>query len=328
MAIQTRIAAIKAYVPDTEVSNETFERRYGLPIGHIARTTGLEARRHGTRADYPTAMGVRAAKRALDATGMQAADLDMIISAGTSRDQSIPIDAMVYAHKLGATSVQCLHVETVCLSFISALEIADTYIGAKRKRAVLVISSEQASRTIDYDDQSSSFLLADGAAAAILIPSDGESRVESIAIRTFADGPNIDVASIRAGGLRLMPGDAEFRERDARFHVDGPLELKLAIKYMPSFVREFLSDASLEMDDFAHIIPHQVIPRMMKSILAKMKMSPDTVRIMTRYGNMAAASMPVVMAELVESGELVRGRRVLLIGGAAGFSLGAAALVY
>lgn len=328
MPIETRIASIRSYVPENEVPNEAFERRYGLPLGHILETTGLVARRHGTREDYPTAMGLRAAANALEAAGLRASDLDMIISAGTSRDQSIPPDAMVYANRLGTQAVQCLHIETVCLSFISALEVSDAYIRTGHKRAILVISSEQTSRTIDYNDESSSFLLGDGAAAAILVPSEGESRIELTSVRTFADGPNIDVASLRAGGLKLMPGDPEFRETDAKFHVNGPLELKLALKHMPAFLREFLKEASRTIDDYAHIIPHQVIPKMVERILAKIGTTPETLRLMPALGNMAAASMPVVLARLAEDGQLSRGQRILLIGGAAGFSLGAASIVY
>jgi len=171
-------------------------------------------------------------------------------------------------------------------------------------------------------------LLGDGAAAAIVVPSSGESRILATALMTEAEGKNIDVATLRGGGLKLLPSDPEFTQKDATFHVDGPLELKLALRHLPAFVERLLDRAGIGVGEFDHIIPHQVVPRMIGSIMDRLGITTDRLRLNTRYGNMGAASIPVVMADLLQQGLLKRGDKVLLIGGAAGFSLGGAVLVY
>lgn len=319
---------MQSYIPPESVANAFFEKRFALKPGYLLDKTGLAARRHGTREDYPTAMGMKAAEKALAVSGINPKEIDLIISAGTSRDHSIPTDAMIYAHKLDIPSVQCLHVEAVCLSFINALELTDMYIREGKKRAVLLISSEQTSRIIDYDDPSSSFLLGDGAAALIAVPDESTSRIISTSLQTRAQGKNIEVASLKAGGLKIIPSDPEFSLKDATFHVDGALELKLAVKFLPIFLKNLLKNADCQLDDLDHIIPHQVVPRMITSIMKKMGITTSKLRMNTQYGNLAAASMPVLLAELVEQNRLNRGDMVLLIGGAAGFSLGGAILVY
>ena len=325
---ETKIASLASYLPERIVPNAYFEDLYKIKRGTIVKKTGLQSRRHGEADEHPTSMGVIAARRAFASAGIEADCIDLIISAGTSRDQSIPTDAMIYAHELGVPDVQCTHIEAVCLSFLNALEIASFYIDSGKKEAVLVISSEKTSKAINYDDPSSSILLGDGAAAAVLIPGDGESRILASSFKTEALGKNIDVAHLMAGGLKNHPFDDHFKDEMTKFWVDGPLELKLALKHIPGFLKSLLVQAACGIEAFDHIIPHQVVPKMIRSILGRIGLPPDQLRIQTGYGNMAAASIPVVMAGLIESGRIMRGQRILLFGGAAGFTLGGIALVY
>ena len=324
----SRIAGLGAYVPPRVVENSVFEKRFGMPAGSIARKTGLESRRHAEPGETPTSMGARAIEGALSAAGFAAGDIDMVISAGTSRDQSIPPDSMIYANLLGVHEIHCLHVEAVCLSFLNALEIADLYLRTGHYQRILIVASEMTSRIIDYDDESSSMLLGDGAAAAVLEVCHGASRIEASSFLTEAGGRNIGVATLLAGGLKLMPGDSGFGDTSTKFHVDGPLELKLAVKHMPRFLKSLLEDAGCRLSEIDHIIPHQVLPRMVGTVLRTLGVASDRVHLRRDFGNQAAASIPVVMSHLVAEGVIRRGERVLLIGGAAGFSLGGIVLVY
>ena len=325
---ETKIASLASYVPETVVENAYFETRYKLKPGTILKKTGLRSRRYAQPDEYPTSMGLLAARKAINNAELDAEAIDLLISAGTSRDQSIPPDAMIYAHKLGIPDVQCIHVEAVCLSFLNAMEIADFYISSGKKQAVLLISAEKTSKVINYDDPSSSILLGDGAAAVVLCPGEGNSKILASSFKTEALGKNIEVAHLKAGGLKNHPFDDHFRDEMTKFTVNGPLEFKLAVKYIPDFLKSLLEDAGHGIEAFDHVIPHQVVPKMIKSILGRIGLPSDQLRINSEYGNMAAASIPVVMAGLIESGRMVRGQKILLFGGAAGFSLGGVALVY
>ena len=273
-------------------------------------------------------MGEKAARSALQSAKVKIEEIDMVISAGTSRDQSIPTDAMVYAHLLGMKDVQCLHMEVVCLSFLNAVEAADMYLQRGSHRCILIIASEMSSRVIDHEDRTSAILLGDGAAAAVLERGDDSSKVEASRFRTEARGKNISVATLMAGGLKLMPWDEGFELRNAKFHVNGPLELKLAVKHMPEFFRKLLDAAGCDISEIDHIIPHQVPPRMIGSILRAVGIGSERVHVRSDYGNQAAAAIPVIMSGLIDEGIIRRGQRLLLIGGAAGFSLGGVVLVY
>jgi 3-oxoacyl-[acyl-carrier-protein] synthase III len=327
-ALNTRIEAIRAYVPETVVPNEEFERRFDLEPGTIEAKTGLRSRRRADPSEHPTAMGLAAIRATLDAAEVDPEDLDLIISASASRDQAIPTDAIIYAHELGVAGVQCLHMEVICQSFVNALEIADLYIRAGRHRRVLIVTAEQPSRVIDPDDYASSILLGDGAAAALLTGSSGDSRIEASRVRTQAVGRNIEVGTLQAGGVRHIFDDPDFTSDMRYFHVDGALELRLASRYLPALLEELFLEADCTYDDITHVIPHQVVPSMVRALLARLGLAEQKVHINPEYGNQAAASIPIGLADLVTGGRVARGDRVMLIGGAAGFSIGGVVLRY
>jgi 3-oxoacyl-[acyl-carrier-protein] synthase III len=324
----SQIAAVGAYVPPTVLGNDEFERRFELAPGTIEAKTGLRGRRRSSETDHPTSMGLRAIERTLAAADIAANDVDMIISASSSKDQGIPTDAMIYANRLGIPGVQCLHMEAVCQSFLNALEVADLYISAGRHNVVLIVSAEQTSRVVDPDDYTTSILLGDGAAAALVTETGGPSRIEASYIVTEALGRNIDVATLRGGGLRYMFDDPEFTREMRFFRVDGPMELRLAARLLPGVLEQLLGSAGCSLDDIDWIVPHQVLPTMVKRLLARSGVPEDKVYINADYGNQAAASIPIGLAELTASGRLERGQRVLLIGGAAGFTIGGVIVTY
>ena len=339
------LTAIASVTPNRSVENDHYEELFGFEPGSISQRTGLRSRRVAPADTSPTDLGMDAVRRLEELTG-GLGEIDMIVSAGTSRDQSIPTDAMLYAHRLELPSVQCVHVEAVCLSFLNALEVADLYIRSGKKRRVLIVSAEMPSRVANPDDPSSAFLFGDGAAAALLTPGDSATpndtrtrpprptgsttlpagRVSRVIVRTEALGGNSAVASLRAGGLKHMPSGPNYSPKDARFFVDGPLELKLARKYLPDLVRELLAGESLETVN--HIIPHQVVPKMVRSVLKRFPGAAEKLHLRDDYGNQAAASIPVVLSECLADGRIRSGHRVLLVGGAAGFSVGGALLEF
>ena len=328
MQPSSQIAAIKGYVPPTAVPNQFFEDRFGLPSGSIEAKTGLRARRRADVCEYPTEMGGKAVQMVFQEAGIAPQDVDMIIAAACSRDQAIPTDAMIYANRFGISDVQCVYVDVGCQSFVQALEIADLYIRLGKRRSILIITAEQTSRVIDYDSLSSSIVLGDGAAAALVIPSSGASRIEASYIKTEALDRDIEVATLKGGGLRYLPDDPAYTADVNFFHMDGALALKLALRYLPPVVDVLFQQANCTWEDIDHIIPHQVMPRMILTVLQHLGWDATNVYINPDYGNQAAATIPIGLAEVVSNGTVRRGDRVLLIGGATGFTAGGMILVY
>jgi 3-oxoacyl-[acyl-carrier-protein] synthase III len=326
--VRSRIEAIRAYVPNVNVENETLEMSFDLPAKSLFQRTGLRARRRSAATEYPTTIGLTVAQDVLAHARASAEDLDLIISAGSSRDQSIPPDAMIYANLLGIEAVECIHVEAVCQSFIVALELADLYVRSGRKRNILIVTSELPSRVTDPSDLGTSILFGDGAAAALIGTAEDGSGIEATHVLTHAVGDNIRVAELRAGGLRYHPRSPDTTQEDYFFRVNGAAELRLAEKYLPAILAELMAKAGCSLDEIDWIIPHQVLPKMIHTLIRRLRIDGPRVFINECYGNQAAASIPVALGELVEAGLVKRGSRVLLIGGAAGFTVGGAVVRY
>lgn len=326
--LNSRISSIKAYLPPLIVPNATIEKQFGMALGSIEELTGLRARRHATPDEHPTDMGMKAVELVLTETGLNPRELDLIISANASKDQSVPTDAMNYAHKLGLEQVQTCHLEVVCLSFIQALEMADLYIRAGKKKAVLVVSAEKCSKVLDPHNPETWIVLGDGAAAALLQPTKDPSRIETTRIFTLPAGKNIHSSFIKGGGTRYHPFDPDYVPEWGYFKIDGSLQYKLSLRQIPRLMDLLLSQTGLSLTDIDYVIPHQIIPRFISTIAAEIGFSLEKIHINPDLGNQAAASIPVALAQAVETGRVRRGSRVLLIGGAAGFTVGGAILVY
>jgi 3-oxoacyl-[acyl-carrier-protein] synthase-3 len=326
--LNSKISSIKAYLPPVIVSNASIETQFGLAPGSIEELTGLRARRHALPDEHPTDMGMKAIELVLAETGFNPQELDLVISANASKDQSVPTDAMNYAHKLGLEQVQTCHLEVVCLSFIQALEMADLYIRAGKKKAVLVVSAEKCSKVLDPNNPETWIVLGDGAAAALLQPTEGQSRIEATRIYTLPAGKNIHSSFIKGGGTRYHPFDPEYLPEWGYFKIDGSLQYKLSLRQIPRLANLLLSQAGLTLSDIDYVIPHQIIPRFITTIASDIGFSLEKIHINPDLGNQAAASIPVALAQAVEAEKVRRGSRVLLIGGAAGFTVGGAILQY
>jgi 3-oxoacyl-[acyl-carrier-protein] synthase-3 len=181
---------------------------------------------------------------------------------------------------------------------------------------------------VDPNDPNACIVLGDGAAAAIIEPSKNGSCIEASQIFTIASGRNIDVAHIKGGGTKFHPFDSEFIPEWAYFYIDGGLQLKLSLRYFPILVEDLFRKTGLSYEDVNYIIPHQVIPRLIRSVTESMGFNLKKVYINDEYGNQASASIPIGFAELVNAGKIKRGDRILLIGGAAGFSVGGILMIY
>lgn len=327
-SLQSKIAAINAYVPSESIPNALFEEKFNLPVGSIFAKTGLSARRYSSQNEHPIDMGIKAALLTLDEAKVVPQEIDMIISASACKNQPVPTDAMSYAGALGIPAVQTCHMEVVCLSFVQALEIADLYIKSGKHQKILIISSEKCSKYLDPNDPSATIVLADGAAAALVMPNNGESCIEASCMFTIASDNNLNCAYIKGGGTKYYPLDDNFNSEWAYFYIDGGMQIKLAIKHFPVLLKELFKQANCSFCDIDYVIPHQVIPSMIRRIVQHLGFPLEKVYINDFYGNQAAASIPIGFAELIKQNKIKRGDRILLIGGAAGFSVGGTIIRY
>ncbi|MDO8472727.1 MAG: ketoacyl-ACP synthase III [Dehalococcoidia bacterium] len=324
---------MKAYIPERVVTNQDLEALTGMPADVIESRTGLIERRYAAADETPTDMGVKAALQVFQEMNIPRSEIDLVISACISRDQYLPTDAMIYAHKLGLPRVRCLDINEACVSYLSALEVTNLYIKSKSVRNVLILTSEKSSSVLNYKDPGASVIFGDCAAATLITPSDdGASRIEYSYLETNALGKAIDLVEVKGGGLKHLPNDPTTTPEMNLFHMRGHEIFRLALQNMPRLVETVLKGAGLSMKDIDYIIPHQVNPRTLLAIVNRaMKNSrfpADRVHMDRLLGNTAAATFPTALAQAVASSLIKRGDRVMLIGGGVGFTIAGVILTY
>ena len=326
------IAGVGRYLPARIVTNGELEAAHGLAEGWIARYTGVHQRRRVTD-ETSSYMGAQAAREAIDDAGMTLTDIDLILNASGTPEQSIPDTGVLIQRQLGvrAAGIPALSIHATCMSFLVALDISATLIAAGRYRSILIVSSEVSSAALNVREPENFTLFGDAAAAAVVTappqPWHGAwPAIHCVRFETYSEGA--DLAALPGGGTRLHPNNPALQPEQNLFHMDGPGVLRLTRRYGMSFLEQLQSGLSRGLEDIDLVIPHQA-SRMGLKMLSTFGW-PDTriMRTLDLLGNCIAASIPVTLYEAVRQGRLRRGDKVLLVGTAAGISLGGVILTY
>jgi 3-oxoacyl-[acyl-carrier-protein] synthase III len=328
---RVRLLGTGRFVPERCVSNDALEREWGLERGWIERATGVRERRRG-ELDTTLSMAVSAASRALIAANTQLDEIDLIVAASTAPHQAVPCTAALVQRALGAPDGRsaCFDVNSSCLSWLNAVQVVAELVRSGAYRRALVVSSEVTRHSIDPAEPESAVLLGDGAAAAVLGPTDDdddEGRILATHFATHSSGAELTFCE--GGGTAHHPNAAETTRAMNLFHMNGPGVYRMASRLLVPFLDETLSRAKWRRADVDHVVPHQASGRGVDLLTRLCGFRVEqVVRNVETHGNCAAAGMPLALAEAVEAGRIARGDRVLLIGTGAGFTLGAIALVY
>jgi 3-oxoacyl-[acyl-carrier-protein] synthase-3 len=288
--------------------------------------TDVSFRHFAGAGDTASVMGAKAAFDALKEANLQFSDLDCLVSASGTKEQALPCSAVFIQKAMGMehSGVPAFDIDSTCLSFLAALDAMSCMIAAGRYRYVLIVSSEIASVGLDWRHKESAALFGDGAAAVVIGPSgDGEKAgIVGASLRTFSAGA--PYSEIRAGGTKHHPlGPAPAQPNDYLFQMDGPAIFKMVSRLLPDFTDELLKDAGTRMKDLKAVIPHQGSAMAVRLMRKKLGISErQLVYITPNHGNTIAASIPMGLHESIRTGRIERGDRVLLIGTAAGLTLG------
>lgn len=326
--LDVAIAATGVHLPRKVESSETFDIEWGLRPGTTARAVGVERRHRAGVEETASMMAAEAIGMAAEgsSTGLEA--IDRLIVASIMSEQPIPTTAALTAARLGlGRPVTAYDVNASCLGFIQAVEGAATAIAAGLSRGAAVAAADLASQGLDRGDRDTAPLFGDGAAAAILVPSDGSSAILSIAVETHPIGA--ELCEIRAGGSRFNPVRPPPSPRDYLFRMDGAELARLAMARLPDFLERVLDRAGVGMRDIACVIPHQASRLGLRFLRQRLGADgPPMVDILATRGNQVAASLPTALHEAVTGGLLRRGGLGLMVGTAAGFGMGAMVFRY
>ena len=317
------------YVPDTLVSAEEIDQKLNLPIGWTFKHTGVQTRYVASSDQSNADLGAIALQRALDQANLNPADLDLIVCASGSFDQPIPFNACLLMQRLGWEQypIASFDIDATCLSFLVALDVVTGLLMAGRYGRVAIVTSEIASLSLDPKDPKTYGLFGDAAAAIIVEQSTTETGVTVTHRKFETHAGGASMVRVEGGGNARHPRHHPFRDADYCFKMEAFDLLRFTIPRFDQFFADFLKNSQLKPADFDLVIPHQVSRVGLEHFVKTYSFAPETVWAnLNRYGNCIAASLPLSLSEALDAGRLNPGGRVLLLGTAAGVSLGAMVL--
>ncbi|KAA9000109.1 ketoacyl-ACP synthase III [Affinibrenneria salicis] len=324
--IPLKIVSTGAALPPNQVTSDELDIRLNKPAGYVASRSGIIYRYHADNQASQAGLGAAALNDALQRRRIDPASIDLLIYAS-----AIPVQALPYSasHLLKASSLPagtaCFDINSSCVSFIPALQVAAGLLNSHAFRRIAIVSTELASRGIDWDDEESSLIFGDGAACAIVERGNGDSGIAACLLETWPEGA--ELCEIRAGGTRRNPR-AGLEASDFLFHMQGKRLFRQASGLIEDYLARLLQASGYRLDQIATVIPHQASHLSLEHIRKRLKVTPQQLIDIYRYhGNQVAASIPTALHHAALQDRLPAGRPVMLIGTAAGLTLGGMVLI-
>lgn len=310
------------YVPDQVLANEALGARVGVAESWIVAKTGVRERRIASPDQATSDLAAEAARRALDAAGLTAADLDLIVVATSTPDWMQPATACAVQGLLGAHRAAAFDMNAVCTGFVYALNVVSGLMaGNPAISRALVIGAETYSRFLDYEDPRTCVLFGDGAGAAVLGPVPSGYGVMSSCLGS--DGTKTDWVQVPAGGSRLPASPETVAARDHFFHMDGRAVRTFLKEQFAATVRSAVESAGLTLDDVDMLISHQANGVLLHECLADLGIPASRFHTtFERYGNTGAASVAITLADAIHAGRVDHGSCVLLVAFGGGMTWG------
>ncbi|RLA72546.1 MAG: 3-oxoacyl-ACP synthase [Epsilonproteobacteria bacterium] len=317
--------SIGAYVPEKVLTNEDLEKLVDTSDEWIFKRTGIKERRIAADNETTSDMGVKAAEKAIERSGLDKDEIDMVICATISPDYfTMPSTATIISSKLGLPPVTAFDISAACTGFVYIVGIAKAFIESGMKKNILIVGAEKLSAITDFTDRGTCILFGDGAGAAII--SATENKEEGIVdVHTAADGGYADLLMTPNCGTGSAHDDLEREKAGCYMKMKGNETFKVAVRTLTKDVKEILAENNIEADTIEHFIPHQANYRIIKAVGDALKMREDQVVLtVEKYGNTSGASIPMAINDLYERGGLKYGEMMLLDAFGGGLTWGSA----
>ena len=313
--IHSRIAGTGSYLPPRVVTNDDLAKRLDTSDEWIRERTGIRQRHIAEESQASSDLALEASRKALEAAGVAASDLDLIIVATSTPDYIFPSTACLLQAKLGVRNGAAFDVQAVCSGFVYGLATADAFIRSKNAKTALVVGAEVFSRILDWNDRATCVLFGDGAGAVVLV-ADEKPGIHASVLR--ADGSQSGILSVPGNvcGGKIVGSPY--------LQMQGSQVFKIAVKVLDEVARETLAAAKMKPEDVDWLIPHQANVRILEATAKKMGLAREKLVVtVDRHGNTSAASVPLALDEYVRAGKIKTGHRVMLQGVGGGFTWGA-----
>ncbi len=315
--IYSRIAGTGRYLPERIMTNADIEKIVDTTDEWIRTRTGVERRHVCAEGQTTSDMSIEAAKVAMKDAGVDASEVDMVITGTTTPDLVFPNVSTIIQHKLGIPACAAFSLEAACTGFIYALSTADKFIKAGEAKCVLVIGAECITKLVDWNDRNTCVLFGDGAGAVILKPSD-EAGI--ISCHLGADGQYKDLLYYPVG---VSSNLAAAGTSAANIMMTGNEVFKVAVKTLGNIASKTLEDAGVSKEELDWLVPHQANIRIIQAMAKRLDMPMEKVILTVQdHGNTSAASVPMALDVGIRDGRIKRGQLILMEAFGGGFTWG------
>ncbi len=316
--IYSRIVGSGSYLPPRVMDNNEFAQRLDTSDAWIRERTGIERRHIADESQASSDLALNAARKALDAAGIKAEDLDLIVVATSTPDYIFPSTACILQAKLGVKGCAAFDMQAVCSGFVYGLATADSFIRTGQHRKALVVGAEVFSRILDWNDRGTCVLFGDGAGAVVL---SADARPGIHASRLHADGSHVQLLSVPGNVSRGKIVGSPFLQ------MNGQGVFRFAVRVLEESARETLAAAGMNLEDVDWLIPHQANVRILEATARKLGLPREKLVVtVDHHGNTSAASVPLALDEYLRAGKIRPGQRLLLQGVGGGFTWGSTLL--
>jgi 3-oxoacyl-[acyl-carrier-protein] synthase-3 len=318
--IRSVVVGCGSYLPERILTNADLAKMVDTSDEWIVERSGIRQRHIAADGELTSDLALKASQAALDNAGLTAADVDLIVLATATPDETFPATACRVQTGLGMTRGFAFDVQAVCSGFIYALATADNFIKAGQARTALVIGAETFSRILDWTDRTTCVLFADGAGALVLQAQEGKGTTEDRGVLTthlHSDGRHHD--------LLYVDGGPSSTQTTGKLRMLGKEVFRHAVVNLADVVKETLGAVNMTADQIDWLVPHQANKRIIDGTARKLGMNTDRVVLtVDRHGNTSAASVPLALAEATSDGRIKPGQIVLLEAMGGGFTWGSA----
>jgi 3-oxoacyl-[acyl-carrier-protein] synthase III len=318
VSLRSQIAGCGGYLPERVVTNGELAARLDTSDAWIRQRTGIGERRIAADGELTSDLAIVAAQRALERAGMSGSDLDLIVLATATPDETFPSTAVKVQARLGMKRGAAFDVQAVCSGFIFALAVADNAVRLGQARTALVIGAETFSRILDWQDRSTCVLFGDGAGAIVLngVPARGPADRGVLSTHLHSDGRLHDILYVDGGPSST--GTAGF------LRMEGREVFRQAVQHLSEVVGEAIAANGLKPSDIDWLVPHQANTRIIDAVGRKLGLAADrTILTIERHANTSAASIPLALDEAVADGRIRPGHLVLMEALGGGLTWGA-----
>ena len=326
MITRSILAGCGAHLPDRVIDNHELAKIVDTSDEWIKQRTGIERRHVAADGEYTSDLAVRAADKALKRANLSASQIDLIVVATTTPDQTFPATATKVQADLGITNGAAFDIQAVCAGFVYAMTVADNFLRAGQSSRALVIGAETFTRLLDWTDRGTCVLFGDGAGAVVLDSLQIDPKTQQYGVLSthlHSDGRNRDIL--------YVDGGPSMTSETGHVRMSGKEVFKHAVSKLGSVIKETLVANDLSSDDIDWLVPHQANRRIIESMAKKLDMPMDKVICcIDRHANTSAASVPLALSEGVSDGRIVDGNLVLFeaIGGGLAWGAGLVRMGY